>query len=153
MLQALAVTLVLSLPIRIFGMKLPEPVVPAVLTFAWAVIRPSFLAPFAILIMGLALDMLWGASLGLWAVSLLIGYGLALASRPMIAGQSRVMMWIWYAGLCAASFAVAYLASMLKTHVAPDAMAVFWQYLVTVALYPFADWLIEKFEDADVRFR
>jgi rod shape-determining protein MreD len=28
-----------------------------------------------------------------------------------------------------------------------------WQFLATVVLYPFADRLIDRFEDADVRFR
>ena len=32
-------------------------------------------------------------------------------------------------------------------------IAVGWQFLATIVLYPFAHWLIERFEDADVRFR
>jgi rod shape-determining protein MreD len=31
--------------------------------------------------------------------------------------------------------------------------AVAWQYLATILLYPFSHRLIERFEDADVRFR
>ena len=42
----------LATPIRIFGFALPEPVFPLVLAFAWAVIRPSVLPPFALLAAG-----------------------------------------------------------------------------------------------------
>jgi rod shape-determining protein MreD len=35
----------------------------------------------------------------------------------------------------------------------PNLIAVGWQFLVTAALYPFAHILIERYEDADVRFR
>jgi rod shape-determining protein MreD len=35
----------------------------------------------------------------------------------------------------------------------PNIFGVCWQFLATAALYPFAHRLIERFEDADVRFR
>jgi rod shape-determining protein MreD len=46
-----------------------------------------------------------------------------------------------------------YLFTMLQVKGAPDPIAVAWQFLATVVLYPFADRLIGRFEDADVRFR
>jgi rod shape-determining protein MreD len=35
----------------------------------------------------------------------------------------------------------------------PSLLALGWQYLATLILYPFAHRLIERYEDADVRFR
>ena len=35
----------------------------------------------------------------------------------------------------------------------PDPLSVGWQFLATILLYPFSHRLIERFEDADVRFR
>ena len=153
MLQALAATVVFGIPLRVFGLQLPEPVFPMVLAFAWAVIRPSILAPFAILAMGLFLDIFWGGPLGLWAVCLLIAYGGALSARSIMAGQSRLILWAWY-GLATATVMVAgYLFVMLDSKSTPGVIPLAWQFLATIVLYPFAQRLIDLFEDADVRFR
>jgi rod shape-determining protein MreD len=42
---------------------------------------------------------------------------------------------------------------MLDSLAMPSLLAVFWQFLVTTLLFPFAHRLIDRFEDADVRFR
>jgi rod shape-determining protein MreD len=153
LLQALAATVVLAVPLRVHGMQLPEPVFPMPAVFAWAVIRPSVLAPFAILIMGLALDLFWGGSLGFWPLNLLIAYGVLLAGRSMMAGQSRVMMWIWYGIVTGIALVAGYLFVMLDDQAMPNPTSVAWQYLWTVLLFPFAYRLIDMYEDADVRFR
>src|SRR4051812_24951768 len=84
LLIALLASVAFAAPIRIFGMRLPEPVFALVPTFAWAVIRPAVLAPFLVLAMGLFLDLFWGSPLGLWGLSLLVAYGGALFSRSMM---------------------------------------------------------------------
>jgi rod shape-determining protein MreD len=153
MLQALGATILFGIPLRVWGLQLPEPIFPMAVVFAWAVIRPSVLAPFGILIMGLLLDLLWGNHLGLWPVCLLIAYGLVLVGRNMMAGQSRVILWSWYGFVTAVALLAAYLLMMLQAKNMASLLAVGWQYLATIILYPFAHRLIERFEDADVRFR
>ena len=153
MFQALALTLLFAVPLRVFSLQLPEPVFPMVLAFAWAVIRPSVLAPFAILAMGLFLDLFWGAPLGLWALSLLVSYGVVLSARSILAGQSAPIMWGWYVTACAVAMLAGVLFTRLQAHASPSLVAVAWQLLATAVLYPFAHRLIDKFEDADVRFR
>jgi rod shape-determining protein MreD len=153
MLQALAATVLLGVPIRLWGLQLPEPVFPMAAVFAWAVIRPSVLAPVAIVMMGLFLDIFWGGPLGLWALSLLIAYGLVLGGRSMTAGQSRVALWVWYAVVTAVAFGAGFLIEAMKARGMPGLLALGWQYLATIVLYPFSHRLIDMFEDADVRFR
>jgi rod shape-determining protein MreD len=153
MLQAIAATLLFGIPIRVFGLQLPEPIFPMVAVFAWAVIRPSVLAPFCILLMGLFLDIFWGGPMGLWALSLLISYGIVLSGRNMVAGQSRPILWAWYATVTGTSLLAGYLFIMLDVKSQPSLVSVGWQFLATVLLYPFAHRLIERFEDADVRYR
>ncbi|WP_309606453.1 hypothetical protein [Phenylobacterium sp.] len=153
MLQAVAATLLFGLPLRAFGLQLPEPIFPMAAVFAWAVIRPSVLAPFGVLAMGLFLDLYWGGPLGLWALCLLIAYGAALAGRSMVAGQNRAILWGWYGVVTATAMVAGYLFAMLDSKSAPGLVPVAWQFLATIVLYPFAERLIELFEDADVRFR
>jgi rod shape-determining protein MreD len=151
--QAIVATILFGIPIRLWGLQLPEPVFPMPVVFAWAVIRPSVLAPLGILLMGLFLDVFWGGSMGLWPLCLLIAYGILLAGRSMMAGQSRTILWIWYGMVAAIAELSGYLFIMLDEKSMPSLVSVGWQLLVTVVLFPFASRLIDMFEDADVRFR
>ena len=153
MLQVLGVTVLFGIPIQVWGFHLPEPVFPMAAVFAWAVIRPSILAPLATVIMGLFLDVFWGGPFGLWALCLLVAYGIVLGGRSMLAGQGRVALWAWYAVVTAAAMAVGVLVTGMKAKAFPGLSALGWQYLATIVLYPFAQRLIDMFEDADVRFR
>lgn len=153
MLQVMALSFVFALPMRFWGLSLPEPVFAMPLAFAWAVIRPSMLAPLGIMITGIFLDFLWGSPTAFWAVCLLLPYGIVLGARSILAGQSRVVMWAWYAAATGLAIGAGYLFTMLDTQNAPNPASVAWQFLATVVLYPFADRLIDRFEDADVRFR
>jgi rod shape-determining protein MreD len=149
-----AASILVAIPLKIFGIfRLPEPIFALVPAFAWAVIRPSLVPPFLLLGLGLFLDLLRGGQLGLWATGLLLGYAFVLATRPLMIGQSRPMMWAWFAATCLVTIGAAYLLTMLDALVTPNPLATFWQLLVTVLLYPFAHRLIARYEDADVRFR
>jgi rod shape-determining protein MreD len=154
MLQVVLATMLFAIPnLRLGPLRLPEPVFALPVIFAWAVIRPSMLAPVCVMLLGLFLDYEWNTTTGFWAVCLLIPYGLVLGGRAMLAGQGQVMMAVWYGAATALALGAGYLFRMLETQNAPDPVSVGWQFLATVVLYPFANVLIEKFEDADVRFR
>jgi len=124
-----------------------------VLAFSWGVIRPSVLAPFALLAMGVVLDAVWGSSLGLWSSCLLIAYAAVLLTRNLMSGQSPPIMWAWYVSVTGLAMLAGYLFTMMDTKGAPSPVSAFWQLAWTAALYPFAHRLIARFEDADVRFR
>jgi rod shape-determining protein MreD len=153
MLLSIVATLLLATPIRVFGLALPEPVFPMVLAFSWAVIRPSVLGPFALLLIGLFQDLFWGGPLGLWPLSLLIAYFIALLTRNLMVGQSGSVLWGWYAALTVLAIGCAYIFTLLGSGVVPSVMSTGLQMLATALLYPVAHQLIDRFEDADVRFR
>ena len=153
MLMVMGLTLIFAVPLRFWGQGLPEPVFAIPVVFAWAVIRPAMLAPPAILLMGVFTDLVWGAPLGFWPVVLLIAYGAVFAARSMLAGRSRFELWAWYGAVTALALGSAYLIVMLDAKNTANPSAVGWQFLATLVLYPWADRLIDRFEDADVRFR
>jgi rod shape-determining protein MreD len=123
------------------------------LAFAWPVIRPAVLAPFVLMAYGAFTDLFWGAPTGLWGLSLLAAYGGALFLRQLMQGQSWQALWLWFAAFTALAMTSAYFLASLAALNPPGLWGVTWQYLATIALYPFAHRLIERFEDADVRFR
>lgn len=146
-------TFLLAAPIHVFGFGLPEPVFAVGLAFAWALVRPSLIAPFALLLVGLWLDLFWGAPTGLWGLSLLLGYAAVLGARPLVSGQGYVGSWAFYVATTAVVLAAAYLFTMLDARVRPNLWAVLSQALFTGLLYPLVNRLIELFEDVDTRFR
>jgi len=152
-LACLGAAVLFAIPLRIFGLQLPEPVFPMAPAFAWAMIRPSILAPFVLLAMGLFLDLLWGGPLGLWGVAILVGYAVVLFTRNMMSGQSRLVLWVWFVVMILICMTAGYITTVLDTGTRPSLIATFWQVLPTALLYPFCDRLIDRFEDADVRFR
>jgi rod shape-determining protein MreD len=146
-------SLALALPIRIFGLQPPEPVFAMAPVFAWAVIRPSVLAPAAAGALGLFQDLLWGGPLGLWPLSLLVLYGAAFAVRPILSGQGFWTLWAWYGAACALSFGAGLILAALAAGVVPSLLGLALQFAVTLPLFPLSWRLIERFDDADVRFR
>ncbi len=153
MLASMAATLLFCAPIRVHGLQLPEPLFALIPAFAWAVLRPSLLAPICLLALGLFNDLVWGGRLGMWALALLAAYAFILVTRNMMSGQSRIMLWAWFGAAASFAMGVAYLAVLIETGNAPSLLAVAGQWAPTVLLYPLADGLIGRFEDADPRFR
>lgn len=146
-------TVLFAIPLRVFTLGLPEPVFPLVCAFAWAVIRPSLLAPFFLLLLGLFLDVFWGGPLGMWALALVAVYGVSVGMRALMSGQGWLMTAAWYAGMTLLALGVGYLITLIIARQAPSLFGVLWQYLATLALFPLAYRMIDRFEDADVRFR
>lgn len=152
-LSAIAVTILLAIPFRLFGLNLPEPVLPMVLAFAWPLIRPSMLAPAVLFGLGLFLDLFWGGPLGLWPLSLMAVYGGVLLASNFMAGQATIVLFALYVASTGMAFFLAYMITTLSLGNAPSILAVMGQVVPTLLLFPLADWLIQRFDDGDVRFR
>lgn len=150
---AIALTIVLATPVKLFGMTLPEPVLPMVLAFAWPLIRPSMLAPAVLFVLGLFLDIFWGGTLGTWPLALLTVYAVVLGSRNLLAGQETRVLFVWYAICTGLAFILAYLVVSLDAGRPPSLLALVLQVLPTLLLFPLADWMVQRFDDGDVRFR
>lgn len=148
-----AATILLATPVKLFGLTLPEPVIPMVLAFAWPLIRPSIIAPVVLMALGLFLDIFWYGPLGVWGLSLLGIYAVVLGSRSFLAGQETLVLFTWFAACCGVAFVIVYLIVGLKAGNAPSILALVGQVVPTLLLFPFADRMIERFEDGDVRFR
>ena len=152
-LVTVAVTILLATPVELFGLNLPEPVIPMVLAFAWPLIRPSVMAPLVLTLLGLILDVLTYGPLGLWALALLAIYAVLLAARSFLIGQDTAVLFAWYAACCGLAFLMAYLVVTLIARNPPSLLSLIGQIVPTLLLFPFADRMIERFEDGDVRFR
>lgn len=152
-LACIAANLLLALPFRPFGLALPEPILALIPAYVWATVRPSILPPIILLGLGLCLDMIWGNALGLWPLSILVGYMAVMSVRGIISGQGHEANWIAFGLMGLLVELVAYMVTVISTHVAPNLVGVGWQWIVTTALYPIARRLIDQFEESDARYR
>ena len=150
---SVAAAIILQTPVELFGLHLPEPVIPMVLAFAWPLIRPSILAPLVLAALGLLLDILTYGPLGLWGVAFLVIYGVVLASRSFLAGQDTAVLFVWYAACCTLAFLLAWIVMAFIAGIPASLISLLLQLVPTLLLFPFAHRLIERFEDGDVRFR
>lgn len=154
-LVCIAVTVLLAVPVELFGLKLPEPILPMVLAFAWPLIRPSMIAPVVLFLLGVFLDLLWSPShpLGTWSLALLAVYGGVLLSRNLLAGQETQILFVWYGGGVLLAFMLTYVISSIDAMNAPSVLALLGQVIPTLLLFPVADWMIQRFDDGDTRLR
>lgn len=153
MAASLGASILLALPVRIAGLQLPEPVFALVPAFVWALGKPQVLPPFALLILGLALDLLWGGPIGVWPSSLIVAYALTLSSRRILAGQEFIALWGAFGLACVAGLAAGFLLVTIRAGHAPNLLGVGLQFLVSAAMFPFAWRLIERYEATDARYR
>lgn len=152
-LAAVVVTILLATPIQLFGLKPPEPVLPLLLAFAWPLIRPSMVGVAILFGLGLFLDLFWGGPMGLWPLCLMAVYGAMLLARNFLAGQQTAVRFALYVAATGLAFFLAYTIISLSAGNAPNLLALAGQVVPTVLLFPLADWLIQRFDDGDVRFR
>ncbi|MGV9005340.1 MAG: hypothetical protein ACOH1H_01240 [Brevundimonas sp.] len=150
---AIAATVILATPVKLFGLTLPEPVLPMVLAFSWPLIRPSVLAPLVLLGLGLWLDGFWEGAFGLWGLALSAVYGVVLLSRSFLLGQETSVLFVWYSACTLMAFLMAYAVVSLGSPTAPSVLATIAQIVPTLLVFPLAHIMIERFDDGDVRFR
>lgn len=149
---SIVITIVLATQLQPFGFYLPEPVTPLVLAFAWPLIRPSYIAPFILGLLGVFLDLFWGAPLGFWTLSLLLVYGVLVPARTYIVGQEWIVLFgIWLLTELA-FFTVGVLFMTLASGTIPRLWGVFEQMIATTACFPAIYYLLEKYLHADARF-
>ncbi len=153
MAAVVAASLVLATPLRVAGLQAPEPVFALAPAFAWALAKPSIVPPFALIVMGLALDLLWGGPLGLWPTCLLAAYALVFCARRILSGQEFWGLWAWYAAACLTATVTGLILMSLRAGHFPSLIGAGAQFAVTVLLYPFAWRLIERYEASDTRYR
>lgn len=146
-------TLLFAAPIQLFGLMAPEPVFPLTAAFVWAALRPSMIAPAALVLLGLFLDLVWGGPLGLWPLCLIAAHVLALSVRRLLSGEDFAVLWVWYAASCLAAFAVGEGLLRLAYGVWPNLLGVALQSGVAIALFPLAWRLIERYHTDEARLK
>lgn len=143
---ALVVLSVVPMPMPGFA-----PVVPAFAVMSiyhWAIYRPNLMPVSAVFAIGVLYDLLTGAPAGLFAVVFLTVYGVALTQRRFIAGKSFLIYWFGFAILAFGAAVQAWLLASLWNQMFLDFRAVWFQYLISIGVFPLIAWIFMKWQQA-----
>jgi rod shape-determining protein MreD len=145
--------IVLAAPIKIGIFSPPEPILPLVLAFSWALIRPSYLAPLVLAGLGMFLDYYWGGPLGLYTFLLMLVYATFVSLRAYISGQETLVIIGVYILTCFVFFLVGTLIVSINAGTIPRIIGVFEQFFATVACFPLVLYMLETYLHSDARFQ
>src|SRR5262245_51883826 len=93
---ALGAMMVAMTPMNLFGGIVPAPDVALIAVFFWAIFGPSFLPPWAVLLLGFAQDFATGSPVGFWAFLYLLAYGFTLSQRVFFIGRTGLGAWVGF---------------------------------------------------------
>jgi rod shape-determining protein MreD len=146
-------TLILGASVQPFGYYLPEPVLPFILAFTWPLIRPSVIAPVLVFLLGLFLDLYWGSSLGLWALSLSVLFGLMTVLRPYVTNQEPFFIFWVFFGVLVLMYMIMILFTLMDTGTMARLSGALEQILATCLFFPTALVLIERYAHSSIKFQ
>lgn len=135
-----AVTVVLlvatAAPFGISGQPQIQLSVALASVFFWTLVRPGSMPPAAVFMLGLLVDLLSYAPLGVVVVILLVLHGLTLAGRRVLGRAGFLLAWLAFALLAVGAVALQWgLTALLTLRVLPVAPAVLAA-ILAIGLYP-----------------
>ncbi len=104
--------------------------------FFWSLSRPASMPPWAVFAIGLLVDLLGSAPLGVGALTLLATHGIAARARRKLARHGFLVVWLAFAAVASAAAALAWaLTSLLDFRLLPPGPGMF-QAALSAGLYP-----------------
>lgn len=135
-LLALFAVVLVNLPVTFTNGVMPAPLLALIPIYFWVLVRPDLMPPAAVLVTGIAEDLLSGGPPGIWATGFLAAYAITNRQREFFAGLSDLAAVIGFAAAVFAAAGAAYvLAAILFWRPAPLSPLLL-EAVVTVAFYP-----------------
>lgn len=140
----LAMLLVTAIPTHVPGLAGIVPMLPLMGVYYWAIYRPDLLPAWLAFVIGLLYDIIAGTPLGVNALVLLLVQSVAAGQRRFFLGKSFMVSW-WAFGLLAASASGGtWLLVTLLLGRAIDPTPLFFEYLLTMGLFPILTWALAR---------
>ncbi|WP_135080598.1 rod shape-determining protein MreD [Terasakiella sp. SH-1] len=119
--------------------------------FHWTVFRPDLFPILAVFSIGILQDALSGAPMGLNTIVYLTVFGVVLGQRRFFLGKTFLVEWLGFSIIAAGAAVQAWLLlSAYHVHLmAPG--PVFFQYFMTMGLYPPMAWVMGRWQRSVLR--
>lgn len=145
----LVIASVLPLQIPDFGRISPNLAVMA--TFYWAIYRPDLFPAPAAFVLGLWLDLLTGAPIGINALVLLMVHWAIVSQRKFFQGKSFGVVWWAFALTLSGAMLLFWMLSAAYQLTLIDPSPAVFQLLLTIACFPFLTWMLARTQHAVMR--
>ena len=152
LLVSLFLVILANLPVSFTGGLVPAPVLALAAVYFWALTRPHLMPPAAVLMIGLAEDLLSGGPPGLWAAGFIAAYVVTDRQRKDLAELTGAGAVFAFAVAVSVAAVTAYtLASLIYLRFVP-LPPLLLEGIVTVMLYPLLDRPFHWVDHAMIRF-
>lgn len=137
-----------AIPVHIPGFAQVAPLLAMIGIYFWAVYRPDLMPSAAVFLIGLLHDFLSGLPVGISAMIFLLVQGAALAQRSFFFGKSFVIVWIGFILVAAGALLLEWLVLSMIAGEVIQARTAFYQFGLTVAVFPVLAWLFTRWQQA-----
>lgn len=128
--------LLLAAPLGLPGQPQLQQAVALACVFFWSVFRPNGMPPPAVFLLGLLVDLLSLAPLGISVLLLLSAHGVALRTRRFLVSQGFLMVWLVFVAVAAGAAALGWALTCLLTFRLLPVTPALLQFGVTAGFYP-----------------
>lgn len=147
-LSPLAICLLLVLvsvaPLRVPVLATASPLLPLMAIYHFGLFRPALLPNWLVLALGLLIDLLSGNPVGIHAVVLLMVRHFVEANQRFLVDKPFAVIWFGYALASAGAAAGIWALTCFLMWLPLDPRPVIFQYLIALALYPLAGWVLGR---------
>lgn len=133
------------------GVLAISPALSLIATYYWAVRRPDLMPPVAVFAVGVLLDIVTGAVLGVNALVLLLVYAAVVGQRRRMAERSFNVIWSGFVFACVLAGLLIWTLQSLIHGALLGPGPVIVQLLVTTVLYPAVVWLLRHVDRVVLR--
>lgn len=128
------------------GFSAVAPAFPVMAVFCWAAWRPQMLPYTAVFAIGLFEDLVRGTPMGTASLTLLVVQGLVSAQRQFLSTRSFEVLWLGFVLAAAVGALATWCAISFSYRTALSPWPGVMQYLLTVAAFPPAAFLLMRVE-------
>lgn len=151
-LLTMASVLIAVLPLQLPNVGMTAPVWPVMAVFYWSLYRPDLMPAPAVFVIGLMLDTLSGAPVGISAVAFLFVHGIVTAQRRFFYGKPYAIVWLGFALIAAAALTLSWLLASIWHGTILGTRIIAFQYLLTVGCFPVLSWALFAWQRLFLRY-
>ncbi len=134
-------------PLNVPGLAVATPAFALMVVYHWTVYRPDLMSPVMVFAIGILLDLMEGTPyIGVSSLTFLVLRSLILLVRRRAANQSFAVVWAGFLVAAAIVIGLQWLAVSALSMTTLSARPFAFQILVTVAVYPIADYLLAQLQ-------
>jgi rod shape-determining protein MreD len=134
-LSAMLLVMLVNLPVSFAGGLFPAPLLALIAVYFWALVRPDFMPPFLVLVIGLLEDLLSGGPPGVWATGFMAAYALVDRQRENLAGLAGAAAVLGFAAAMALAAAAAFVLTWIMYLRQPPLAPLLLASVITVLFY------------------